>query len=176
MLLGAVVLAMLLGGFWLLGQQSLKARNLALQNLMTQLGSGPVVDEAALASMAAQVAQHQDKCAGSLRAMRPWPCSTSFRGLRRGARLTSVSMDLFGADATPVKAAAAGGEVAPVRLLIIEGLVVGGERDYEAGLTRLLMGLKSSPLFGEAVVSEKTTQQFVPEGEVLRFVLHVQLK
>jgi hypothetical protein len=173
-----IFLAMTLAGLYIWGKEQAKDLQSDVKGLHSRLVHEQVVDEASLMKTVAEVQARQSR----LRAI-----SQRYEGLAvlaelerltpEKVRLLKLSMELARTEsagaANPAKAARPA--ESQVRLVVVEAIILGDKANFETDLTRYLIGLKSSRLFGDVVVQESTVQDFTPEGEVFHVVLHLQL-
>lgn len=62
------------------------------------------------------------------------------------------------------------------RLLVVEGFITGENINFQTHLSSYLFRLSSSPMFGNTVIHRSDTEEFRTEGQVLKFVINVNLR
>ena len=67
-------------------------------------------------------------------------------------------------------------ETKQARFLVLEGFIKEDKISFETHLSSYLFRIRSSPLFGDTAIQDSKTVDFESEGQVLRFVIHVNLK
>jgi Tfp pilus assembly PilM family ATPase len=67
-------------------------------------------------------------------------------------------------------------EVGQSRFLVLEGIITGEASSFETQLSSYLFRLRNSPLFAETTIESSETVPFESEGQVMRFVINVNLK
>ncbi|WP_022661374.1 type IV pilus biogenesis protein PilM [Paucidesulfovibrio longus] len=175
-----IFLAMGMAGLFIWGKERVKDLQSEATSLQSRLVQEQVVDETTLARSVAEVQARQSR----LRAI-----SQRYEGLAvlaelerltpEKVRLLKLSMELARTEPAEAGGAKPANAARPaesqVRLVVVEAIILGDKANFETDLTRYLIGLKSSQLFGDVVVQESTVQDFTPEGEVFHVILHLQL-
>ncbi len=96
-------------------------------------------------------------------------------------RLLSLNLNLGtgpvnGHDSAKTVRPTKGGLVeAPAKVLIVDGMVTGQRRNFDATLATYLVRLQDSPLFSTPVVHTRDVETMSGLGETLHFVLHINL-
>jgi Tfp pilus assembly PilM family ATPase len=60
--------------------------------------------------------------------------------------------------------------------LVLEGFIKGNDPGFETHLSSYLFRIRNSPLFGQTTIQSSETVHFESEGQVMRFVIDVNLK
>lgn len=176
-----MILGFALAGLFIWGKETAKDLRREATSLEARTAQGERLDEAALQRLATEVARHQRM----LRAVSErYEGLAVLRELERltpdKVRLLNLSMELARAEAPEADKAAKGKAAVPaapplVRLVVVDAIILGDKNNFETDLTRYLIALKSSELFGDVVVQESGVKDFEPDGEVYHVVLHLQL-
>jgi hypothetical protein len=168
-------------GFWIEHGNSVKRKELA--KVQAQLASlGPTVDEASLQASVSLFKQRQDGLRQAAERFLPSEVLTELAlRLPANAKVLSVTMDLKGPSAPtavpgqPQAPPQPGNPASPLQgrnLLVIEGIITGAKKDFDATLSRLIIDMQASPLFTLPVVHQTSLKDLGSEGQVLFFVLH----
>lgn len=168
----AMLLALTLGGVFVWSGEAAEDLRHQAEALEERLVEGVPLDQDDLTRLAARVNAHRSVLRSAAQRYEALAVLTELQRLTPDrVRLLNLNMELI----PPVAGAGAPSQGAPVRLLVLDAVVLGGERNFETDLTRYLIGLKASPLFGDVMVQKSEVRDFVPEGEVLHVILHLQL-
>ena len=69
-----------------------------------------------------------------------------------------------------------GSEANQTRFVVVEGFIKGDDISFETHLSSYLFRIRNSPLFGDTAIQNSKTVDFESEGQVLRFVININLK
>ncbi|MGE4291157.1 MAG: pilus assembly protein PilM [Desulfovibrio sp.] len=172
-----LLLAVAMAGLFIWGKERVKALDAEAQTLRDKLVRTEQVDENTLIRTVAEVAARQSRLREISRRYEGLAVLAELERLTpEKVKLLSVSMELAKPEelepqASPKKKA----DTVPVRLMVLDAIILGDKANFDTDLTRYLIGLKSSDLFGDVVVRESAVQEFTPEGEVYHVILHLQL-
>jgi hypothetical protein len=59
--------------------------------------------------------------------------------------------------------------------MVVDAMILGDPGEFDTTLSRFLIDLDASPLFGTPVIHSNAVQDFVPAGKVMHVVLHISL-
>jgi hypothetical protein len=62
------------------------------------------------------------------------------------------------------------------RFLVVDGFIKGEGINFETHLSSYLFRIRNSPLFADTTIQTSNTVNFESEGQVLRFVININLK
>ncbi len=181
--LATLLLVMLAVGSYLWGMSVVEDRSLTLKGLEARLSQGASVDEVKLQLMAGKAGLRQTRVRDVVTRYRSLALLTEISDLvPDGVRILSLEFDL-GLDPTLVKAneakkveqASNPDDSAPVRNVVLDGIILAGEHGHETMLVRLMANLKSSLLFDSVLVQKSDVEVFVPEGVVMHFIIKASL-
>lgn len=184
MALSSMVLVALAASVYLVLAQMADAdaeRLEVLQNRLEQFE--PRVTESELALMTARVGAEKKSFKKLGRKYESLALLAELQDLTpENVRLLRVDMDFGplpepadgqGAKSKAAKRRSAAERKAQGKLMVVEGVVLSGRDGYDTTVSRYLIGLESSPLFSQPSILSSSVTEFVPEGEVMQFVLHV---
>ena len=182
--MGFLGLVLVLSGvlFWQQGILSGKKADLAA--LRTELETySPHMDTTSLMVQAGKAKARLAALSHLSRRYEPLAVAREVAMLTPGdVRLLSLNLDLGtgpvngnGPAGSGRKAAKAGLVEAPAKVLIIDGVVTGQRRAFDATLATYLVRLQDSPLFSTPVVHSREVESMSGLGETLHFVLHINL-
>ncbi len=178
--LAALVLVALAVGSYLWGTSVVEDRSLTLKGLEAKLSQGASVDEIKLQLMAGKAGMRQARVRDVVSRYRSLALLTEISDLvPEGVRILSLEFDL-GVDpilieANEAKQEAKPDDAAPLREVLLDGIILADEREHETMLVRLMANLKSSLLFETVSVQKNDVEVFVPEGAVMHFVIKASL-
>lgn len=179
--LAALVLVLVGAGLYVWGNRVIKDRTTTLAAIESKLDGGIKIDESVLQLAAGKVAIRAAQVRQVGERYRTLALLTEVSSLvPEGVRLLTLQFD-YGQDpslappddtkANKAKAA----EEEGMRKIVLNGIVMGGYRDQETLLTRLLANLESSLLLRDVAVETQDIKVFVPEGPVMHFVVEAEL-
>lgn len=176
------VIILALGAFYWVQSGRIDAREETLAALNREVQSfSPRVDSMMLARMAGEVHQRQEL----MKQM-----AVRFEGLSVLSELTALTpgyVKLMSVDAAmgdpaadkddAAEKPARGGSKAEKdpRTLILDGVIAGEFRSYDALLASYLIRLQASPLFEGASVHEREIEDVPGEGKALHFIVHLSM-
>lgn len=183
----AAVLVAAAAGFYLWTESQAASGRQEYQHLEAQAAAfNPRLDQARLLALAGEVGRQRADIRESGERLEALAILSELAGLMPGnVRVLNLTLDLGRmADAkAPAGAPAAAAAPAPVkagagnpaRLLVLDAVILGDPGEFDRTLSRFLISLDASPLFGTPVIHSSGVQDFVPEGKVLHVVLHIAL-
>lgn len=191
LVLGLALVMVLIGGagFMLERANALKAAE--LQQLKTQMSNmGPVVDESSLLASVGQFKNRQDALReASKRLLASAALAEVARRAPENIKIISLvaeypadDADAPGAPAKPGQPQAPGQPPAAGQAaqhhgrVVLEGVVSGSKVEFDATLSRFILEMQASPMFGMPVVNETSIKELGNHGQVLYFVMHLAVK
>jgi len=174
----ALVLALAMAWFWQQGtRQDLQAE---LDNYQVVLASfSPQVDEPLLLSMATRVGKQQKRLKDLSKKYEGLAAITELGDLTPdGVRLISIGLEL---GAPPVDSPEPSKDKKPKdslqspKVMVLDGVVQGAPEMFDAKLATYLARLQNSPLFTYPVVHKREVERLGGKGDVLRFILHINM-
>jgi Tfp pilus assembly PilM family ATPase len=177
--LGTVALAAVLAGAFLWGDRQLENRKRELQALEAGLRGQVVVDESTLELAAAKTSLRHERVRRVVDRYEPLAVLAEISGMMpEGVRLLRMECALGaagskkeeGKEAKATEQAGTGD-----RKVVLEGVIMGEQREQDTLLARLLANLESSALFKDVSVVSGEAEVFVPEGRVLHFSVEALL-
>lgn len=180
-----LVLVAILAGVWLWQQNTHAGLTAELDNYNTVLASfQPQVDENLLLSMAGRVGKQQKQLKALAQKYEGLAAITELGNLTpEGIRLVSMGLELGSVPAPKAKNGDNGRNkrgrtltVEPAaKVLVLDGVVLGSPEMFDATLATYLARLQNSPLFSAPVVHKREVEPLRGKGDVLRFILHINM-
>ncbi|SKA74100.1 Tfp pilus assembly protein, ATPase PilM [Paucidesulfovibrio gracilis DSM 16080] len=169
-----MVMALLLGGLYVWSGETIADLTQKAREMEERIMPEMALDEASLARLSAEVGAYRARMRNVAERYEALAVLTELQRITpERVRLLNMNMELRVAPGKGTAQPAAG--ESPVRLLVLDMVILGGEENFETDLTRYLIALKASPLFGDVVVQQGEVRDFIPEGDVFHVVLHVQM-
>ncbi|MFW5731537.1 MAG: hypothetical protein ACOCV7_07785 [Desulfonatronovibrionaceae bacterium] len=166
-----LVLALLLtGGYWLQSKQELHSSRKVVAGLQDELNSySPRVSHEMITLLAGRFQEHSSILRDYSRKFIPAAAMSELTAITpNNVQLLNVRMDIG-------TSGAAGAEVQN-RMMVVDGFIKGDEVLFETYLSSYLFKIRNSPLFGDTVIHKSSAESFGSEGQVLRFIINVNLR
>ncbi|BBD08516.1 hypothetical protein [Desulfovibrio ferrophilus] len=175
-----LALVLVLAATWLWQQNTQKDLQTELDNYQTVLASfSPQVDEPLLLTMATRVGKQQKRLKD---------LSTKYEGLAaitelgnltpEGVRLISMGLELGAPPMSkpdPDEKKKSKPTIESPKIMVLDGVVQGAPEMFDAKLATYLARLQHSPLFSSPVVHKREVERLGARGDVLRFILHINM-
>lgn len=176
----AALLIVLVGGLYFVEQAQVRGREAELRRMEQTLARfQPPLEAPALLKLAGEVGvlRRDLKDAGERLETLAVLAELSTI-LPPNVKVLNLTLD-FGKAAAPAPAGqpaqGAAAKSASTRLMVVDAMILGDPGEFDTTLSRFLIELDASPLFGAPVIHSNSVQDFVPEGKVMHVVLHIGL-
>ncbi len=165
-----MVVFLITAGFWFQARQDLKAHQQEVQTLERQLaGHSPRVTTEMISSMGARFNENSQVLRDYSQKLVPLAALSEITAITPdNVKLLRVRMD--------VRQAGAGSAGRQPGIMVLDGFIRGEENLFETYLSSFILRIRNSPLFLDTVIHRSSAEEFGPEGQVLRFVINVNLK
>lgn len=183
----AALLIVLAGGLYFLGEIQVRSRMAELEGLRKSLERyQPPMETTRLLNMAAEVVRKRNEFKEAADRLETLAVVAELANvLPANVKVLNLTLD-FGKEqpqeAVPAKAGAKaqqGGEAKPAaassRIIVVDAMILGDPGEFYTTLSRFLIDLDASPLFGTPVIHSNAMQDFVPDGKVMHVILHISL-
>jgi Tfp pilus assembly PilM family ATPase len=184
----AALLMVLAGGLYFLGEVQVRSRMAELEGLKKSLERyQPPMETTRLLNMASEVVRKRSEFKEAADRLETLAVVAELANvLPANVKVLNLTLD-FGKEqpqeAAPAKPAAAkapqGGEAKPAaassRIMVVDAMILGDPGEFDTTLSRFLIDLDASPLFGTPVIHSNAVQDFVPDGKVMHVILHISL-
>ena len=184
----AALLMILAGGAYFLAEAQVRSRTAELERLRHEMAAFKQPLEATkLLTMAGEVVRKRTEfkeAADRLEALAVMAELASV--LPENVKVLNLTLD-FGKEPsqdaapakTPAKPAQGAAEAKPsgasARIMVVDAMIMGDPGEFDTTLSRFLIDLDASPLFGTPVIHSNAVQDFVPAGKVMHVILHISL-
>ncbi len=186
----AALLMVLAGGAYFLTEAQVRWRTAELNGLKKELERyQPPLDATRLMTMAGEVVRKRTEFKEAAERLETLAVVAELAGvLPENVKILNLTLD-FGKEpvqeAAPAKGAKPAAKAAPAaearpagdsaRIMVVDAMILGDPGEFDTTLSRFLIDLDASPLFGTPVIHSNAVQDFVPAGKVMHVVLHISL-
>jgi len=177
----AALLIVVAGGLYFLGQAQVRGREAELRRMEQTLARfQPPLEAPALLKLAADVGVLRRDLKDAGERLETLAVLAELSNiLPPNVKVLNLTLD-FGKASAPQpqgRQTAQGAAVknGPTRLMVVDAMILGDPGEFDTTLSRFLIELDASPLFGAPVIHSNAVQDFVPEGKVMHVVLHIGL-
>ncbi len=165
-----MVVFLITAGFWFQAHQDLKAQQQEVQALERQLAEhSPLVTTEIISSMGARFNENSRVLRDYSKKLVPLAALSEITAITPdNVKLLNVRMDMGQASDRRGDGKS--------RMMVVDGFIRGEEIQFETYLSSYLFRIRNSPLFVDTVIHRSSEEDFGAEGQVLRFVINVNLK